>query len=89
MPTLFEGEVDLKVKAGTQGGHRMRLRGKGVPHVRGLGAGDQFVHVGVRVPSSLSDRQRELLLEYAPSPHTRLPQPRACIPWTVGSLAPA
>jgi DnaJ-class molecular chaperone len=35
-----------------------------VPHVRGLGAGDQFVHVGVRVPSTLSARQRELLQEY-------------------------
>jgi DnaJ-class molecular chaperone len=32
--------------------------------MRGMGAGDQFVHVGVRVPSTLSARQRELLQEY-------------------------
>ena len=37
IPTLFEGDVDIKVKPGTQSGHRMRLRGKGVPSLRGAG----------------------------------------------------
>jgi molecular chaperone DnaJ len=63
-PTL-EGEETLKVPAGTQPGQVFRLRGKGVPYIDGSGRGDHYVHVGVRVPTSLSDEQRNLLEQLA------------------------
>ena len=46
--------------AGTQHGHEFRLRGQGVPHLRGRGRGDLRVHVVVDIPTRLSSAQREL-----------------------------
>ena len=59
VPTL-EGSTTLKVPAGTQHGKVLRLRGKGVPHLRGNARGDQQVRVHLAVPQSLTDEQREL-----------------------------
>ncbi|MFO8071346.1 MAG: molecular chaperone DnaJ [Polyangia bacterium] len=56
-----DGEVKLKIKAGTENGRVYRLRGKGVPSLRGSGRGDQLVHVEIDVPRSLTTRQRELI----------------------------
>ena len=64
VPTL-EGRVTMRVPEGTQSGKILRLRGKGVPTLGGAGRGDQLVRIFVEVPSSLSDRQRELLEEFA------------------------
>jgi molecular chaperone DnaJ len=64
VPTL-EGEAKLKVPAGTQSGHLLRLRGRGVPDLQGYGRGDQVVRVVVETPRKLSARQRELLEEFA------------------------
>ncbi|KKU83473.1 MAG: Chaperone protein DnaJ, partial [Microgenomates group bacterium GW2011_GWA2_47_8] len=44
-------------------GTLIRLRGKGVPHVRGSGRGDQYVRIRLTIPTHLSRRQRELLEE--------------------------
>lgn len=61
-----EGDELIEVKAGTQPGTEIRLRGRGVPHLRRSGGrGDLHVLVDVRVPSRLSSRQRELLEEFA------------------------
>ncbi|MEJ7753185.1 MAG: molecular chaperone DnaJ [Candidatus Limnocylindrales bacterium] len=61
-----DGEEWVEVRPGTQPGTEIRLRGKGVPHLRRSGArGDLHVLVDVRVPSRLSSRQRELLEELA------------------------
>jgi curved DNA-binding protein len=60
VPTL-EGEVTLNVPAGTQGGQRLRLRGKGLPEGRSGKTGDLMALVHIRVPRSLSPRERELL----------------------------
>jgi molecular chaperone DnaJ len=61
IPTI-EGEEDLEVRGGTQPGTEIRLRGRGVPHLRRSGArGDLHVTVRVSVPTKLSKRQRELL----------------------------
>lgn len=61
-----EGEELLEIKPGTQPGTEIRRRGKGVPHLRRPGTrGDLHVIVRVEVPTRLSDRQRELLLELA------------------------
>ncbi|HVX20145.1 MAG TPA: J domain-containing protein [Acidimicrobiales bacterium] len=50
---------------GTQNGHVVRLKGLGVPHLRGRGRGDLFVHVTVDTPTTLTPRQQELLAELA------------------------
>ncbi len=60
VPTIEES-VKIRIQPGTQPGTLIRLRGKGVPHVRGTGRGDQYVRVQLRVPSHLSREQKELL----------------------------
>jgi molecular chaperone DnaJ len=60
VPTL-EGEVEVVLPPGTQTGDDLVLRGKGVPHLRGVGRGDQVVRVTVVTPETLTDEQRELL----------------------------
>ena len=65
IPTI-EGDEEIDVKAGTQPGAEIRLRGRGVPNLRRPGSrGDLHVTVDVVVPSKLSRRQRELLEAYA------------------------
>ena len=62
VPTV-EGQEEVEVPAGTQSGHEIRLRGKGVPRLRGAGRGDLHVVVNVVVPTKLSKRERDLLRE--------------------------
>ena len=62
VPTLH-GKAKLTIPQGTQPGARFRLRGKGVPHLRRGGRGDQHVRVTVQVPTRLTAKQRELLQE--------------------------
>ncbi|WP_085523318.1 molecular chaperone DnaJ [Tuberibacillus sp. Marseille-P3662] len=62
VPTLH-GNVKLKIPAATQTGTTFRLKGKGIPNVRGYGQGDQHVSVKVVTPKKLSDRERELFKE--------------------------
>lgn len=64
VPTLF-GKASLKIPAATQSGTTFRLRGKGMPSVRGGSQGDQLVRVHVEVPQSLTSEQRKLLEEFA------------------------
>ncbi len=64
VPSLA-GEVELTLPAGTQSGTTLRLRGYGMPSVRGAQRGDHHVTVHVVVPTKLNKRQRELLEEYA------------------------
>jgi molecular chaperone DnaJ len=64
VPTL-EGKLKMKITAGTQSGTVFRLRGKGVPDLRGRGRGDELVRVIVETPRKLTARQRELLEEFA------------------------
>lgn len=61
VPTL-DGRVKLKVPAGTQGGQRLRLRGKGVAR-RNRKAGDLFVTVRITVPKVLDAKSKALLRE--------------------------
>lgn len=64
VPTLH-GKVKLKIPAGTQTGTRFRLKGKGVPNVRGYGQGDQHVVVLVVTPKKLTEKQKDLLREFS------------------------
>lgn len=59
VPTV-DGDVELKIPAGTQPGDQLRLRGKGVPRRRGFGRGDHIVTVEVRIPTKLSREARRL-----------------------------
>jgi molecular chaperone DnaJ len=65
VPTI-DGDEEVEIKPGTQPGTEIRLRSKGVPHLRRAGArGDLHVFVNVAVPTKLNRRQRELLEELA------------------------
>lgn len=64
VPTL-EGKVKYKIPEGTQTGTVFRLKGRGVNHPKGYGKGDQFVKIVVEVPKKLSEKQKELLKEFA------------------------
>ncbi|HUI41626.1 MAG TPA: J domain-containing protein, partial [Terriglobia bacterium] len=64
VPTL-DGPSTIKIPPGTQSGQKLRLRGKGVPSLRGEARGDQFVEVQVVVPKVADERSKELLRELA------------------------
>ena len=61
----LDGTESIVIAKGTETGTVMRLRGKGVPHVRGRGRGDLLVHVVVDVPDDLSGEQEELVRRLA------------------------
>ncbi|MCP4873174.1 MAG: molecular chaperone DnaJ [Proteobacteria bacterium] len=64
VPTL-DGSDTVKVKSGTQNGGLVRLKGKGIPNVRTGNRGDQVMQCKVATPKHLTDRQREILEEFA------------------------
>ncbi|KAI4453346.1 dnaj 1 mitochondrial-related [Holotrichia oblita] len=64
VPTL-DGKVKYSIPEGTQTGTVFRFKGKGVPHLRGSGRGDQYVKVTVEIPKNLNEKQKGLLREFA------------------------
>lgn len=64
VPTL-EGVESFNLSEGTQTGTRFKLKGKGVPSLRGIGKGDLYFTVNIKVPSKISEKQKNLLLEFA------------------------
>jgi molecular chaperone DnaJ len=64
VPTL-DGKTPLRIPEGTQSGKTFRFPGRGLPALGGRTRGDQIVQIFVEVPSKLTDRQRELLEEFA------------------------
>ena len=64
VPTL-DGKVKYSMPEGTQTGTTFRLRGKGIPNLRGSGRGDQYITVKVVVPTALNSEQRDLLQRFA------------------------
>lgn len=65
VPTILEGKARVTIPPGTQTHTIFRLQGKGMPRFGRSGRGDHFVRVRVATPKALSERQRELLREYA------------------------
>ena len=64
VPTIDGGKSRVKVPAGTQAGKQLRLRGKGMPALRGGGAGDMLIELAVETPVNLTAKQKELLEEF-------------------------
>ncbi len=64
VPTL-DGKAEMKIPPGTQNGNVFRLKGKGIPGLYNSGKGDELVRIKVVVPTKLTDRQKELLREFA------------------------
>lgn len=64
VPTL-DGKAKLKIPPGTQSGTIFKLKGKGIPYIRGIGRGDQHVKVKVEIPKTLSEEERQYLRKIA------------------------
>lgn len=64
VPTIDGGRSRVKVPPGAQSGKQMRLRGKGMPALRGAVSGDMFIELAVETPVNLTARQKELLREF-------------------------
>lgn len=81
VPTV-DGPAKLRIPAGTQPGKVLRMKGKGVPHLRGNGRGDQLVMVNVSIPTHLTAEQRHLFEQLAKSLGTDAhPQERSFMDW--------
>jgi DnaJ-class molecular chaperone len=63
-PTLDGGRTRVRVPSGVQSGKQLRLRSKGMPALRGSGAGDLYIELHVETPVNLTARQRDLLREF-------------------------
>ena len=86
VPTV-DGPTMLKIPAGIQPGKVLRMRGKGVPHLRGNGRGDQMVVVNVEVPKSLNTEQRKLMEQLATSLGSEVrPAERGFLDWLKDTL---
>ncbi|KUP94896.1 molecular chaperone DnaJ [Tritonibacter horizontis] len=64
VPTIDGGRGRVQIPEGSQSGRQMRLRGKGMPALRGGGVGDMFIELAVETPVSLTARQKEILREF-------------------------
>ena len=64
IPTIDGGKAKIKIPDGTQNGKQFRLKGKGMPYMRGSGNGDLYVQINTEVPISLNKAQKELLEKF-------------------------
>ncbi len=86
VPTV-DGPEKIRIPPGTQPGKVLRLRGKGVPYLRGNGRGDQLVIVNVGVPTRLTAEQRRLFEELAKSLGSEVrPRERSFLDWLKETL---
>ena len=72
---ILTGSAELSVPAGTQSGQAFRLRGRGLPRLRGSGNGDLIAHLKVWVPGKVGVRERQLLEELGRAEGMKPPQP--------------
>ena len=64
VPSIDGGKSKIKIPAGTQHGKQFRLRGKGMPVLRGNAFGDLYIRINTQVPTSLTKKQKEILEEF-------------------------
>ncbi|MDO9509181.1 MAG: molecular chaperone DnaJ [Thermovirgaceae bacterium] len=57
----LDGTERVDISPGTQGGKAIRIKGKGMPHIRSSGRGDLYAHVIIDVPQTLTERERALM----------------------------
>ena len=60
----IDGKVKLKIPPGTQPGTVFKIRGRGVKHAKGLGKGDHYVRIDVKLPKKITSKQKELLRKF-------------------------
>ncbi len=65
VPTVDGATAPIKIPPGTQNDKVVRVKGSGVPYLRGSGRGDMLVKVNVHIPTNLSDEQKRLLRDLA------------------------
>ncbi len=75
VPTL-EGKTKYTIPEGTQTGTVFRLKNMGVPNVKGVGRGDLYFTVEIQVPKKLTERQKELLIEFEKEMGREYKQPK-------------
>jgi len=86
IPTV-DGPEKLRIPAGIQPGKVLRVRGKGVPRLRGSGRGDQLVIVNVEIPKTLNAEQRQLIEQLARSLGSEVkPAERSFLDWLKETL---
>jgi molecular chaperone DnaJ len=64
VPNIDGGRSRVRIPEGSQSGRQMRLRGKGMPALRGGGVGDMLIELAVETPVKLTSKQKELLKEF-------------------------
>jgi len=74
VPTL-DSHMKIRIPPGTQSGKVFRLKGKGIPHVRGYGVGDELVKIVVWTPTKLSEEAKKLFAELAKTEGIEPPKP--------------
>jgi len=67
VPNIDGGRSRVKVPEGSQSGRQMRLRGKGMPALRGTGMGEMYIELAVETPVRLTSRQKEILRDFEAS----------------------
>jgi molecular chaperone DnaJ len=86
VPTV-DGAETLRIPSGSQPGKVLRMRSKGIPHLRGSSRGDQLVVLNVEVPSRLTPEQRKLFEQLAVSLGSDVrPQERGFFDWLKETL---
>ena len=63
VPTI-NGMIQLTIPVGTQSGQKLRIKGKGMPRLRGGGRGDQFAEIKVMVPKKLDAEAEQLIRNF-------------------------
>ena len=65
VPTLDQKRLKLKIPAGTQNNAKFRLKGYGLPHMKGGGRGDAYAEISIEVPKTLNEKQKSLMKKLA------------------------
>ena len=82
-----DGVEKLNIPSGTQPGKVLRIRNKGIPHLRGNGRGDELIIVNVSIPRHLTSDQRDLFEQLAKSLGSDVrPQERSFFDWLKDTL---
>ena len=86
VPTV-DGPDLLRIPPSTQPGKVLRIRGKGVPHLRSSGRGDQLIVINIAIPKTLTTEQRNLFEQLAKSLGSEVrPQERSFFDWLKDTL---